>query len=91
MAGNDKIPDAEQLRQIFAILSEALPELLEKITNLLYDAQEGEKFGLAVAGFYKTLIAAGMTNEQAFALTKEYMNNISLGGMLKNIVGGAQG
>jgi hypothetical protein len=30
-----------------------------------------------------------MSNEQAFELTKDYMSNLSLGGMLKNIVGGA--
>lgn len=86
---NNEMPDPEQLRQMFTVLTDAVPELLEKITKVLYGAQEGEKFGIAVASFYKALKEAGMTNEQAFALTKEYMNNVSLGGMLKNIVGGA--
>jgi hypothetical protein len=88
MADNEKMPDPEQLRQIFVVLSDAVPELLEKITKVLYGAQEGEKFGLSVAAFYKALIAAGMTKEQAFELTKEYMGNISLGGMMKNVFSG---
>jgi hypothetical protein len=75
MAYNE-MPDAEKLK--------------EKITKVLYDAQEGEKFGTAVAKFYKALIDAGMTSEQAFTLSKEYMNNASLGGMLKGVVGGAK-
>ena len=92
MAENDKMPDPEQLRKIFEVLTTAVPDLLDKITKVLYGAQEGEKFGLSVAAFYKALRDAGMSNDQAFALTKEYMNNISVGGMLKNMVsGGAQG
>ena len=89
---NNEIPDAEQLKQMFQVLTESVPQLLESITKVLYGAQEGEKFGKSVASFYKTLKEGGMTNEQAFELTKEYMNNLSLGGMLKNIVaGGAMG
>ncbi len=87
---NNEMPDPEQLRQMFAVLSDSVPELLEKITKVLYDAQEGAKFGTAVASFYKALKDAGMTNEQAFELTREYMSNASLGGMLKGVVGGAR-
>ena len=92
MTNNERggVPDAEQMRQIFEVLTESVPELLDKITKVLYGAQEGEKFGVSVAAFYKALKDAGMTNDQAFALTKEYMNNISIGGILKNIVGGGR-
>lgn len=85
---HDDMPDPEQLRQIFQIFNEGIPEMLEKITRILYSPQEGEKFGQSVAAFYKALMDAGMTKEQAFTLTKEYMNNVSLGGMLKNIFSG---
>jgi hypothetical protein len=88
MAEFDKMPDPEQLRQIFVVLSDAIPELLDKITKVLYGAQEGEKFAMSVAAFYKALIAAGMTKDQAFELTKEYMGNMSLGGMMKNVFSG---
>jgi hypothetical protein len=80
--------DVEDLRQIFSILSEQLPKLLESVTKVLYNAQEGEKFGASVAGFYKSLKAAGMSNQEAFELTKEYMSTLSLGGLLKMVMGG---
>jgi hypothetical protein len=86
--GKDEMPDPEQLRQIFQVIGESVPELLDKITKILYSAAEGERFGQSVAAFYKALVAAGMSKDQAFTLTKEYMNNVSLGGMLKNIFSG---
>jgi hypothetical protein len=86
---NNEMPDAEQLGQIFTVLSEHVPKLLDSVTKVLYGAQEGTKFGESVAAFYKALKDAGMSNDQAFELTKEYMSNLSIGGMLKNIVSGA--
>jgi len=85
----DEIPDPQKLKEMFQVFSENIPDLLTKITDVLYGVEQGEKFGQSVAGFYKALKDAGMTNEQAFTLTKEYMNNMSLGGMMKNMVGGA--
>ena len=87
---SDEMPDPEKLKEIMVIMKDTIPELLEKITKVLYDAQEGEKFGAAVAKFYKALLDAGMTSEQAFALSKEYMNNASLGGMMKGVIGSAR-
>jgi hypothetical protein len=86
---NNEMPDAEQLREIFTVLSEHVPKLLDSVTKVLYGAQEGTKFGESVASFYKALKDTGMSNEQAFELTKEYMSNLSIGGMLKNVVSGA--
>lgn len=81
--------DVKNMREIFTILSDQLPKLLESVTKVLYNAQEGEKFGASVAGFYKSLKAAGMSNQEAFELTKEYMSSLSLGGLLKMVAGGA--
>jgi len=88
MSDND-MPDAEQLKEIFGVLTDSVPKLLDSVTKVLYGAQEGTKFGESVAAFYKALRDAGMSNDQAFELTKDYMANLSLGGMLKNIVSGA--
>lgn len=83
--------DVNDIREVFQILSEQLPKLLEAVTKVLYNAQEGEKFGQSVAGFYKALKSAGMTNTEAFELTKEYMSTLSLGGLLKMVMGGSRG
>ena len=47
--------------------------------------KESAEFGKAVANFYKALIDAGMTSDQAFRLTRDYMSNISLGNMMRGM------
>jgi hypothetical protein len=81
----DDMKDAKELKEIMEVISETVPDLLDKITKILYDAQEGEKMGQAVAAFYKALVDSGMSNEQAYALTKEYMSSMSLGGMISGL------
>lgn len=81
----DDMKDAKELKEIMEVISETVPDLLDKITKVLYDAQEGEKMGQAVAAFYKALVDSGMSNEQAYALTKEYMSSMSLGGMISGL------
>ena len=56
-----------------------MPGLLEKLTKILYGVKESEDFGKAVGNFYKALKDAGMSNEQAFQLTQEYMGNLNIG------------
>ena len=91
MANDDMIHNVEDMRKLFEILTEQVPRLMESMTKVLYGAQEGERFGQSVAAFYKSLRAAGMTNQEAFELTKEYMSTLSLGGLLKMIVGSQRG
>lgn len=86
---NNEMPDAKQLSEIFTVLSEHVPKLLDSVTKVLYGSQEGAKFGESVAAFYKVLKDSGMSSDQAFELTKVYMSNLSLGGMLGNIINGA--
>jgi hypothetical protein len=85
---SDDMPDVQQLKELFKVLSDSVPELLENITKVLYGAKSGGEFGKAVAGFYQAMISAGMNSEQAFALTKEYMSNLSIGGLMKGVTGG---
>jgi hypothetical protein len=81
----DKMDDAKEFREIMSVISDTVPDLLDKITKILYDAQEGEKMGKAVAAFYSALVESGMSNEQAYALTKEYMSSMSLGSMISGL------
>jgi hypothetical protein len=74
-----QMPTEEELRGIFRVLGEEVPGLLEKLTKILYGVKESEDFGKAVGNFYKALKEAGMSNEQAFQLTQEYMGNLNIG------------
>lgn len=75
------IPTEAELRGIFKVIGEEVPDLLERLTKILYGLKEGEEFGKAIGNFYKALKGAGMTDEQAFRLTQDYMSNVNLGKM----------
>ncbi|NLI73981.1 MAG: hypothetical protein GX369_04325 [Euryarchaeota archaeon] len=71
-------------------MSDTIPEMLTSITRTLYGAKEGEEYGKAVANFYQALKDAGMTNEEAFILTREYMGNFNIANMIGNAVKGSK-
>jgi hypothetical protein len=83
--GNDEMPDPERVREFMQVISESLPGLLENLAKIMYGEKESIQFATAAANFYKTLKDAGMTNEQAFQLTREYMGNMSLGNIMKGM------
>ena len=83
--------DPEKIKEIFGVFSEKLPALLNSLTDVLYGREQSKKYGEAVAGFYKSLKESGMTDEQAFELTKQYMSAMNLPGMLGEAMRGRGG
>ena len=81
------IPDAEKIKEILNVVSEKVPDLLKQLASVLYGPDQAKNFGVAVAIFYKELKAAGMTDEQAFELTKQYMSTLNIGGMFSRFAG----
>ena len=79
--------DPEQVKGIFAVFSEKLPALLNSLTDSIYGKDASAKFGTAVADFYRTLKESGMTDEQAFKLTEQYMSSLNLGGLFAKAFG----
>ena len=79
--------DPEQVREIFAVFSDKLPALLNSLTDSIYGKDASAKFGTAVADFYRTLKESGMTDEQAFKLTEQYMSSLNLGGLFAKAFG----
>ena len=84
--------DAEQVKEILTVVSEKIPALLNSLADVLYGKDQSVKYGQAVAGFYKTLKDSGMTDDQAYELTKQYMSAMNLGGMIGSALrGGGRG
>ena len=81
------IPDPEKIKEILNIVSDQVPGLLKELAGVLYGPDQAKKFGIAVATFYKELKAAGMTDEQAFELTRQYMSTLNIGGMFSKMAG----
>lgn len=79
--------DAANMKEVLDLFSEKLPGILNGLTNAIYGKDASAKFGAAVADFYKTLKGSGMTDEQAFRLTEQYMSSLNLGGIIANAVG----
>jgi hypothetical protein len=68
---------AEDIKEILDVVAEKIPDLLEKLSDILYSQENAAKYGDAVATFYKRLIDAGMEPDQAFELTEKYMSSLS--------------
>jgi len=83
--------DPEKIKEIFGVFSEKLPALLNSLTDVLYGREQSKKYGEAVAGFYRSLKESGMTDEQAFELTKQYMSAMNLPSMLGEAMRGRGG
>jgi hypothetical protein len=69
--------NAEDIKEILDVVAEKIPDLLEKLSDILYSKENAEKYGDAIATFYHRLIEAGMEPGQAFELTEKYMSSLS--------------
>ena len=80
--------DLKDISEILKVVGTEIPKLLESISNSLIGSESGEKYGATIAEFYKKLKDAGMDDKQAFEMAKEFMSNVSLGGIIKDMMGG---
>jgi hypothetical protein len=83
--GSDQIPDPEKIKEILNVVSDRVPELLKRLSDVLYGADQAKKFGKAAAVFYQELKDTGMSNEQIFELTRQYMATLNISGMVGKI------
>ena len=74
-----------EVKEILDTLADKVPGLLEALSDVLYSKENAVKYGDAIAHFYKSLLEAGMSQDQAYALTEKYMSSLSplsaVGGM----------
>ena len=89
--GRKKEMDVDNVKELFTVFSERLPALLNSLADVLYGKEQSVKYGQAVAGFYKSVKDSGMTDEQAYELTKQYMSAMNLGGMIGQALRGGGG
>lgn len=80
------MPDAKELKEILDTVSTEIPKMLEAIGKVFTNPESANQVGKAIAQFYKELIAAGMTPEQAYSMTRDYLSSFSLGGLISNAI-----
>ncbi len=78
--------DAEKFKELLGVFGDKIPAILNSLTDSIYGKEASAKFGTAVSNFYKTLKDSGMTDEQAFKLTEQYMSSLNLGGMIAKAI-----
>jgi hypothetical protein len=79
----EEMPDPEKIKEILKVVSEKVPTLLKELSTVLYGTEQAKQFGIAVATFYNELKDRGMSDEQAFELTRQYMSTLNLGQMMR--------
>lgn len=82
MNKHEGMPDPEKIKEILDVVSEKIPGLLKELSSLLYSPESAKRYAEAAAIFYKELKAAGMTEEQAYELTSQYLSTLNLGKMM---------
>ena len=82
MNKHEGMPDPEKIKEILDVVSEKIPGLLKELSSLLYSPDSAKKYAEAAAIFYKELKNAGMTDEQAYELTSQYLSTLNLGKMM---------
>ena len=85
MNKHEGMPDPEKIKEILDVVGEKIPGLLRELSDLLYSQKSAKQYAEAAATFYKELIAAGMSNDQAYKLTSQYLSTLNLGKMMGNI------
>jgi len=88
--GFDDDMDAEKLKEILAVVSTEIPKLVEAITKTMYNQENAENMAKSVAQFYKSMKDAGMEEEQAYALTAQFMSSFSVGGLISKAFEGGR-
>ena len=82
MNKNEGMPDPEKIKEILDVVSEKVPGLLKELSGVIYGSKQAKQYAEAVAIFYKELKNSGMTDEQAFELTSQYMSTLNIGKMM---------
>jgi predicted mannosyl-3-phosphoglycerate phosphatase (HAD superfamily) len=72
-----EMPKPEEISALLASVSKELPGLVKGILDTFFSPQAAADIGKAVAAFYKNLKEGGIPEEQALAMTKEYLGTLT--------------
>jgi hypothetical protein len=74
---HEQMPKPEEISAILAIVSKEIPGLVKGILNSFFSPEAAADVGKAVATFYKNLKEGGIPEEQALAMTKDYLGTLT--------------
>jgi predicted mannosyl-3-phosphoglycerate phosphatase (HAD superfamily) len=71
------MPKPEEISVILAAVSKELPSLVKGIVDSFFSPKAAADMGKSVATFYKTLKEGGIPEDQALAMTREYLGTLT--------------
>jgi hypothetical protein len=83
MNNHEEFPDPGKIKEILDVVAEKIPGLLKDLSSVLYGTDQAKQYGIAVATFFNELKASGMSDDQAFELTRQYMATLNPGKMFQ--------
>lgn len=66
----------KEIGELLDVVSSKLPTLLKEIHGILFSEENAAQTGRAVGAFFKNLTDAGMSQEDAVRLTRDYMQTL---------------
>ena len=75
----DDMPDPKVIGELLDVVAARVPKLLADISDVLYGEGRAKQYAISVATFYKELKEAGMSDDEAFSLTQQYMSALNVG------------
>lgn len=82
---SDEIP-VEDLRELFQVIGQEIPDLITGLFKALYSAETADQYAKGVATIYKTLTEQGLPEEMVLRMVDKYADSINiLGKALQNI------
>jgi hypothetical protein len=67
----------EDIAAIFETISDKVPSMIRGILDSLFSPESAANMGKAVAEFRKTLIEGGIPEDEAMAMTREYLGTLT--------------
>jgi len=82
----DSMDDVEELKEVMETLNETVPELISGIVKAIYNAEDSKNLAKSTANFYKELVDAGMEEDKAYELTRDFMESRDVTSVVKDIL-----
>jgi len=70
-------PDAKEIAEIMEAVSDKIPTMIRGIMDSFFSPEAAVNMGKAVAEFRKTLIEGGIPEDEAMAMTREYLSTLT--------------
>ncbi len=79
---NMNLDSAQELSEVLDALGDKIPKLIKGLMDSVYSKEAGASMGASVGAYYKELLTAGIPQDAALELVKEFafsMKDMNLG------------